>query len=31
VVVRGDHAAVVFADKEWANFILEGKVWKSDD
>jgi hypothetical protein len=31
VVVRGDHAAVIFADKEWANFVLEGKVWKSDD
>jgi len=31
VVVRGKQAVVIFADKSWANFVLEGNNWKSDD
>ena len=31
VVVRGEHAVVIFSDHEWANLVREGKVWKSDD
>jgi hypothetical protein len=31
VVVRGDRAVVIFANKGWANFVKEGGQWKSDD
>jgi len=31
VIVRGDRAVVIFANKGWANFVKEGGQWKSDD
>lgn len=31
VLVRGEHAVAIFADKQWANFVREGREWKSDD
>ncbi len=31
VVVRGERAVAIFADKQWANFVREGREWKSDD
>ena len=31
VVVRGDHAVVIFAGKQWQNFVRERGEWKSDD
>jgi predicted transcriptional regulator len=31
VIVRGDRAVVIFANKGWTNFVKEGGQWKSDD
>jgi hypothetical protein len=31
VLVRGEHAVAIFADKQWANFVRESGEWKSDD
>ena len=31
VVVRGDHAVVIFTGKQWQNFVRERGEWKSDD
>lgn len=31
VVVRGDHAVVIFAGKQWQNFVRVRGEWKSDD
>ncbi|MBI4689113.1 MAG: hypothetical protein HY754_02415 [Nitrospirae bacterium] len=31
VVVRGDHAVMLFDGKQWANFVKEDGEWKSDD
>lgn len=31
VVERGDRAVVIFANKQWNNFVREGGEWKSDD
>ena len=31
VVERGDSAVIIFSKKEWATYIREGGLWKSDD
>jgi len=31
VVVRGSTAVMIYSDKAWSNFALEGDQWKSDD
>jgi hypothetical protein len=31
VVVRDDHAVVIFPEKQWSTFVREGGEWKSDD
>ena len=31
VVVRGRQSVVIFSGRSWANFVLEGNDWKSDD
>jgi len=31
VVERGDRAVVIFSSKQWATFVREGGIWKSDN